>query len=64
MLEKVKKILRDEKGYEMAELLVIVGILGVVATAVLGTMKLGLNNAATQVGTKVGDIVNSWTATP
>jgi Flp pilus assembly pilin Flp len=64
MKEKVKKILRDEKGYEMAELLVIVGILGVVATAVLGTMKLGLNNAATQVGTKVGDIINSWTATP
>lgn len=64
MLEKFKKVLCDERGYEMAELLVIVGILGVVATVVLGTMKLGLNDAATQVGTKVGDIINSWTASP
>ncbi|GAF24689.1 type II secretory pathway, pseudopilin PulG [Moorella thermoacetica Y72] len=61
MLSLMKKIWRDEKGYEMAELLVIVGVLGVMATFVLGTMKLGLNNAATNVGTKVQDIVNSWT---
>ncbi|MGQ9826174.1 MAG: Flp family type IVb pilin [Desulfotomaculales bacterium] len=64
MLEKVKKILRDEKGYEMAELLVIVAVLGVLATAVLGTMKGGLNTAANQVGSKVNDIINSWTTNP
>lgn len=56
----LKKVLRDEKGYEITELLVVVGILGVVATAVLGTMKLGLNNAAAQVGTKVGSFIGGW----
>lgn len=61
MLSLLKKIWRDERGYEMAELLVIVGVLGVIATFVLGTMKLGLNNAATDVGTKVQNIVDSWT---
>ncbi len=61
MLSLLKKIWRDEKGYEMAELLVIVGVLGVMATFVLGTMKLGLNNAATDVGSKVQNIVDSWT---
>ncbi|WP_406676435.1 Flp family type IVb pilin [Neomoorella carbonis] len=61
MLSLLKKIWRDEKGYEMAELLVIVGVLGVIATFVLGTMKLGLNNAATDVGNKVQGIVDSWT---
>lgn len=45
----------------MAELLVIVAVLGLIATFVLGTMKTGLNNAATSVGTKVNDIINSWT---
>lgn len=61
MLSLVKKIWSDEKGYEMAELLVIVGVLGVIATVVLSTMKGGLNTAASSVGTKVQDIVNSWT---
>lgn len=61
MANLLKKIWRDERGYEMAELLVIVGVLGVIATVVLGTMKGGLNTAATNVGTKVQDIVNSWT---
>lgn len=61
MLSLLKKIWRDEKGYEMAEFLVIVGLVGVIATFVLGTMKLGLNNAATDVGTKVQSIVDSWT---
>jgi type II secretory pathway pseudopilin PulG len=56
------KILRGEKGYEVTELLVVVGILGAVAAAVLGSMKLGLNGAAAQVGTKVGDIIGAWTA--
>ncbi|QGP93389.1 hypothetical protein MGLY_27970 [Neomoorella glycerini] len=64
MASLLKKIWRDERGYEMAELLVIVGVLGVIATVVLGTMKLGLNTAAGNVGTKVNDIVNSWTSTP
>jgi Flp pilus assembly pilin Flp len=61
MLALLRKIWKDEGGYEMAELLVIVAVLGLIATAVLGTMKGGLNTAATSVGTKVNDIINSWT---
>ncbi|AEG15975.1 hypothetical protein Desku_2444 [Desulfofundulus kuznetsovii DSM 6115] len=64
MLDLLKKVWRDEHGYEMAELLVIVGVLGVIATVVLGSMKLGLNDAAKNVGTKLNDIINSWTSNP
>lgn len=59
----LKKIWSDERGYEMAELLVIVAVLGLIATAVLGTMRTGLDNAATNVGGKVNDIIDSWSTT-
>jgi len=63
MLNKLKKCLLDERGYEMAELLVIVAVLGVIATGVLGAMQGNLTTAASNVGTKIQGILDSWTAT-
>lgn len=60
MQSLLKKFWEDEKGYEMAELLVIVAVLGAIATGVLYVMQGGLSSAASTVGNKVQGIINQW----
>ncbi|HOV79437.1 MAG TPA: hypothetical protein PK728_04965 [Bacillota bacterium] len=61
MLKKVIGVFKDRCGYGIAELLLIVSILGVIVTGTMATLNTNFGTAATSVGTKINSYVDSWT---
>lgn len=61
MLDRLKRFVKDQHGYGIAELLLIIAILGVIVTGTMTTLNTGFGTAATNVGNKVNGYVDNWT---
>lgn len=57
------KLINDEKGYGTIELLILVAAIGVLATALMGSLKetlTGSGGSVDAVGNGIKDIVGEW----
>lgn len=51
---------KDEKGSMTVEIMVIMALIGVIASAVFTTLNSGLSTSASGVSTKVQSTIDSW----
>jgi len=63
VFETAKEIKSDERGYGMAELMLIIALLGAIGVgvySVLNSSLAGEDGAAEKVGGNIVDIVDNW----
>jgi Flp pilus assembly pilin Flp len=60
LLSVIKSVFKDEKGSMTVEIMVIMALIGVIASAVFTTLNTGLSTSAGNVSTKVQSTIDSW----
>jgi len=59
----LKRIARDERGYGMAELMLIIALLGSIGMGVYSVIKPRMETSAGSVGDQIDGLISDWSST-